>query len=90
MSINEDSLIDHVHLIRNEDCIIQISRFGSNEGSLEDFEVFVYTGYALGLVCLNEIGLGSGLRSSFLKNYFVGILESHFVMKGFGNFGYGY
>ena len=81
MSINEDLLIDHEHLIKNEDCINQISRFGNNEGSLEDFEGFVYIIYALGLVYLNEIELNFELRNSSLKNYSGDILVRHFWMR---------
>lgn len=83
-------LIDHEHLIRNEGCINLINHFDSNEDSLEDSEVLDDKGDALGLTCLNVIGLNSELKSSFEKMHFEDILELHYVMKDDENIGYEY
>lgn len=83
-------LIDHEHSIRNEGYINLINRFDSILGNWEDSEVLDDRGDALDLTCLTEIGLDSGLKSSFGKRHFEDILVLHYVMKVDENIGYGY
>ena len=67
-----------------------INRFDNILGNWEDSEVLDDRGAALGLICLTEIGLDSGLKSSFGKRHFEDILVLHYVMKVDESIGYGY
>ena len=77
-------------MIRNEGYINLINRFDSILGNWEDSEVLDDKGDVLGLTCLTEIGLDSGLKSSFGKRHFEDILVLHYVMKVDESIGYGY
>jgi hypothetical protein len=77
-------------LIRIEGYINLINHFDNILGNWEDSEVLDDRGDVLGLICLTEIGLDSGLKSSFGKRHFEDILVLHYVMKVDESIGYGY